>query len=117
MAFPMDQMSQEQAMDAMLNGFFNHEATPSILGLQVPNFVSSNSNLLTTAQSSGLNSRYNVLLGIIEELKKDVRPTYAGSKTSAERLKRNINLARLEIRNCMQELERVDQQQHQQQNQ
>lgn len=105
----MDQLSQEQAMDVMLNGFFNHEATPSILGLQVPNFVAANSTLLNNAQSTGLQARYNVLLGIIEELKKDIRPTYAGSKTSAERLKRNINLARIEIRNCMQELERCEQ--------
>lgn len=102
----MDQPSQEQAMDMMLNGYINHEATPSILGLQVPNFVSSNSTILNNAHLNGLQARYNVLLGIIEELKKDVRPTYAGSKTSAERLKRNINLARIEIRNCMQELER-----------
>jgi len=93
-------------MDMMMNGFFNHEATPSILGLQVPNFTSTNNNLLENAQSTGLQARYNFLLGIIEELKKDVRPTYAGSKTSAERLKRNINLARIEIRNCMQELDR-----------
>lgn len=105
----MDQLSQEQAMDVMFNGSFNHEATPSILGLQVPNFVSTNSTLLNNAQSTGLQAKYNVLLGIVEELKKDVRPTYAGSKTSAERLKRNINLARIEIRNCMQELERCDQ--------
>lgn len=105
----MDQLNQEQAIDVMLNGLFNHEATPSLLGLQVPNFVITNSNLLNNAQPQGLQSRYNLLLGIIEELKKDVRPTYAGSKTSAERLKRNINLARIEIRNCMQELERCDQ--------
>lgn len=96
-------------MDILLNGFYNHEATPSILGLQVPNFVTANSNILNNAQSPGLHARYNLLLGIIEELKKDIRPTYAGSKTSAERLKRNINLARIEIRNCMQELERCDQ--------
>lgn len=102
----MEQMSQEQAMDMMFNGFFNHEASPSILGLQVPGFTSSNMNLLNSGQPSGIQARYNVLLGMIEELKKDVRPTYAGSKISAERLKRNINIARIEIRNCMQELER-----------
>lgn len=95
-------------MDLLLNGFFNHEASPSILSLQVPNFTVANTNILNNVQSSGLQARYNVLLGIIEELKKDIRPTYAGSKISAERLKRNINLARMEIRNCMQELERCD---------
>lgn len=90
------------------DGFFNYEATPSILGLQVPNFIPVNSTLLSSAQATGLQGRYNVLLGIIEELKKDVRATYAGSKISAERLKRNINLARIEIRTCMQELERCE---------
>lgn len=102
------QFPQDQIMDVMFNGSFNHEATPSILGLQLPNFISTNSNLLNNAQSAGLQARYSVLLGIVEEIKKDVRPTYAGSKTTAERLKRNINLARMEIRNCMQELERVN---------
>lgn len=101
----------------MLNGFINHEATPSILGLQVPNFVATNNTLINNAQSTGFQARYNVLLGIIEELKKDIRPTYAGSKTAAERLKRNITFARYEIRNCMQELERYGDQQHLQQHQ
>lgn len=88
--------------------FFNHEGTPSILGLQVPNFVSANSNLLNNSQSSGIQARYNVLLGLIEELKKDIRPTYVNSKTSAERLKRNINLARIEIRHCLQEIDKLN---------
>ena len=62
---------QDSSMDMMLNGFFNHEATPSILGLQVPNYAPVNSNLLNNAQSAGLQARYNVLLGVIEEMKKD----------------------------------------------
>ena len=32
--------------------------------------------------------RYTQLLAVIEEIGKDIRPTYAGSKSSAERLKR-----------------------------
>lgn len=86
-----------------------HEATSSILGMQAPSFVGFNTTPYNT-QASGLLERYEVLLSIIEELKKDVRPTYAGSKTSAERLKRNINMARIEIRNCMQELDKQQQQ-------
>lgn len=105
----MNELPPDQTLDIMMNGFFNHEATPSILGLQVPNYVAQNNNLLNNnAQTVGLQARYNVLLAVIEELKKDIKPTYAGSKTSAERLKRNINLARIEIRNCMQELERIN---------
>lgn len=98
---------QDQAMELLMNGFYN-EATPSILGLQVPNFALANNNLPSNTQAVGLQSRYNILLNMIEELKKDVRPTYACSKTSAERLKRNINLARVEIRNCIMELERCN---------
>lgn len=106
---------QEQAMDILMNGFYN-ETTPSILGLQVPNFALSNNSHPSGNQAVGLQSRYNLLLNMIEELKKDIRPCYACSKMSAERLKRNINLARVEIRNCIMELERcsVDGQQSKQ---
>ena len=33
-------------------------------------------------------TRYNELLRVIEELGKDVKPTYAGSKNAAERLRK-----------------------------
>ncbi|KAI4457079.1 deleted in oral cancer 1/cdk2-associated protein 1 [Holotrichia oblita] len=39
-------------------------------------------------------SKYAQLLGVIEEMGKEVRPTYAGSRSSAERLKRGIVHAR-----------------------
>lgn len=84
-----------------------HDATSSILGLQAPSFVGFNTTPYNT-QASGLQARFELLLNIIEDLKRDVRPTYAGSKTSAERLKRNINFARIEIRNCMQELDKQE---------
>ena len=35
-------------------------------------------------------TRYNELLRIIEELGKDVKPTYAGSKNAAERLRKGM---------------------------
>ncbi|KAK0416054.1 hypothetical protein QR680_012269 [Steinernema hermaphroditum] len=40
-------------------------------------------------------SKYNQLLAVIEELGKDIRPTYAGNKICAERLKRNLIHARI----------------------
>ena len=52
-------------------------------------------------------SKYSQLLGVIEEMGKDVRPTYSGNKTSAERLKRNIMHARILIRECLMECERI----------
>ena len=51
-------------------------------------------------------SKYAQLLAVIEELGKDIRPTYAGSKSSAERLKRGIVHARILVRECLMETER-----------
>lgn len=51
-------------------------------------------------------SKYTQLLAVIEELGRDIRPTYAGSKSSAERLKRGIVHARILVRECLMETER-----------
>lgn len=51
-------------------------------------------------------SKYGELLAIIEELGKEIRPTYAGSKTSMERLKRGIIHAKGLVRECLVETER-----------
>uniref|UniRef100_A0A7E4V9V8 BHLH domain-containing protein n=1 Tax=Panagrellus redivivus TaxID=6233 RepID=A0A7E4V9V8_PANRE len=55
-------------------------------------------------------SKYNHLLLIIEELNKDIRPTYAGNRNCAERLKRGLNHAKVLIRECQLELEKLDKQ-------
>ncbi|XP_058014317.1 cyclin-dependent kinase 2-associated protein 1 isoform X3 [Ahaetulla prasina] len=65
-------------------------------------------------QGSGSNqvpqSKYAELLTIIEELGKEIRPTYAGSKSAMERLKRGKSLgiihARGLVRECLAETER-----------
>ncbi|XP_033729943.1 cyclin-dependent kinase 2-associated protein 2-like [Pecten maximus] len=51
-------------------------------------------------------SKYTQLLSVIEEMGRDIRPTYAGSKTSSERLKRGIVHARILVRECLMECER-----------
>lgn len=43
-------------------------------------------------------SKYQQLLSVIQEMGKDLRPTYSGSKTSAERFKRGIAQARILLR-------------------
>lgn len=43
---------------------------------------------------------------VIEEMGKDIRPTYSGSRSSAERLKRTIVTARILVRECLLETER-----------
>ena len=71
---------------------------------------------MSTAAATGANaggaldpqsqSKYQQLLSVIEEMSKDIRPTYAGSKSSAERLKRGIVYARILVRECLVETER-----------
>ncbi|XP_077298097.1 cyclin-dependent kinase 2-associated protein 1-like [Arctopsyche grandis] len=51
-------------------------------------------------------SKYAQLLAVIEEMGKDVRPSYSGSRSSAERLKRGIVNARILVRECLMETER-----------
>jgi len=51
--------------------------------------------------------KYEDLVGVIEELGKDVRPTYAGSKSASERLKRGLQHARQLVRECQVEGEKV----------
>ncbi len=55
-------------------------------------------------------SKYSQLLAVLEELGKDVRPSYAGSKSSAERLKRGIAHARMLVREALVEVERASRQ-------
>ena len=58
------------------------------------------------ANSSQPQSKYSSLLAVIEEMSRDIRPSYAGNKTSSERLKRSIVHARILVRECLMECER-----------
>ncbi|XP_040210457.1 cyclin-dependent kinase 2-associated protein 2-like [Rana temporaria] len=49
---------------------------------------------------------YSDLLSVIEEMGREIRPTYAGSKSAMERLKRGIIHARALVRECLAETER-----------
>ncbi|KAK0162020.1 hypothetical protein PV327_008397 [Microctonus hyperodae] len=49
--------------------------------------------------------KYSQLLALIEELGRNIRLTYAGSRTSAERLKVGIMQARMLVRDCLLETE------------
>lgn len=51
-------------------------------------------------------SKYAQLLAVLEEMARDLRPSYAGSRSSAERLKRGIVHARVLVRECLLETER-----------
>lgn len=51
-------------------------------------------------------SRYQQLLGIIDEMGRDIRTSYLNNKNSVERLKRAIGSARILVRDCQLECER-----------
>jgi hypothetical protein len=51
-------------------------------------------------------TKYVQLLNVIEEMGKDIKPTYAGNKNSAERLRRAIASARILVRECQLECDR-----------
>lgn len=65
--------------------------------------ASSSSATATNQNSPG---KYSELLAVIEELGKDIRPTYAGSKNAAERLKKGIMHARVLVRECLVETDK-----------
>jgi hypothetical protein len=73
--------------------------TPTSLPSVLP--MSTNGALDPASQT-----KYQQLLSVIEEMSKDIRPCYAGSKSSAERLKRGIVYARILVRECLVEAER-----------
>lgn len=86
--------------------------TPTQNGISVHanNLAAVSSNAVSASQLAALDpqsqSKYQQLLSVIEEMSKDIRPTYAGSKSSAERLKRGIVYARILVRECLVETER-----------
>lgn len=79
-----------------LGSLYGQAALPGLPG-------SSNSS---SANGPAQSSKYTQLLAVIEEIGKDIRPTYAGSKSSAERLKRGIVHARILVREALMEAER-----------
>ncbi|XP_046643620.1 cyclin-dependent kinase 2-associated protein 1-like [Daphnia pulicaria] len=72
----------------------------------VPDPDSNSSSGALQNQQQVPQSKYAQLLAVIEDMGKDIRPTYAGSKSSAERLKRGIVHARILVRECLLETER-----------
>ncbi|XP_031558218.1 cyclin-dependent kinase 2-associated protein 1-like [Actinia tenebrosa] len=68
--------------------------------------VSSSSSISPNQNLQVSQSKYGELLAVIEEIGKDIRPTYAGSKNASERLKKGIMHARALVRECLIETER-----------
>merc|ERR1712029_1019877 len=78
----------------------NNTRTPTPNGIpqSLSAAAASNSGSGAGALDPQSQSKDQQLLSVIEEMSKDIRPTYAGSKSSAERLKRGIVYARILVR-------------------
>lgn len=61
---------------------------------------------LQQQRPSAPQSKYAELLAVIEDMGRDIRPTYAGSRTATERLRRGITHAKALVRECLAETER-----------
>jgi len=83
-----------------------HSFPGGVPTLLTPSQMSSLAISPVQQSSANSTSKYAQLLQVIEELGKDIRPTYSGSKSSAERLKRGIIHARILVRECLIETER-----------
>ena len=56
---------------------------------------------IQTDDQVNLVNKYGQLLSVIQEMSRDLRPMYTGSRTSIERFKRNITTARSLVTECM----------------
>lgn len=88
----------QAAAQAAQNAIFQQQAMAAIDPLLSSQSFSSNI-------PSGI-SKYAQLLMVIEEMGRDIRPSYSGSRSSAERLKRGIVHARILVRECLMETEK-----------
>ncbi|XP_069611994.1 cyclin-dependent kinase 2-associated protein 1 isoform X1 [Ranitomeya imitator] len=94
--------STSMASSAQYRQLLNDYGPPSLGYTQLPSPMI----LQGTSSNQVPQSKYAELLLIIEELGKEIRPTYAGSKSAMERLKRGIIHARGLVRECLAETER-----------
>ncbi|UJR25467.1 hypothetical protein I4U23_006814 [Adineta vaga] len=112
---PPPQQQQQQSPASSSRPILNPAAPINIVqssSPQLPNSSLVHKPQLTAPIPSVVQSRhihqskYGQLLNIIEEMGKDIKPTYAGNKNSAERLRRAIASARILVRECQLECDR-----------
>ena len=108
----LNQMANNPKIAAAMLQHLGNQGSSSI----PPNssLSSTSTNNSHTLQQSGPSSnnlkmnqtRYQQLLGIIDDMGKEIRTCYSGNKNSIERLKRNIASARILVKDCQIECDR-----------
>ena len=94
----------QQQMIGQLSPSVNNLVSTTRVSADITTPMTSVNNMQSSNNSSL--SKYAQLLAVIEEMGRDLRPTYSGSRSSAERLKRGIVHARILVRECLLETER-----------
>lgn len=61
--------------------------------------------VFSAAEEGNVQSKYSQLLAVIQEMSRDIRPAYAGSKSSIERLKRDLVQARTLVKESLVEID------------
>ncbi|XP_071849286.1 uncharacterized protein [Apostichopus japonicus] len=83
-----------------------HHQPQAQVQAQVQAQATAQHQFLTAGRPSAPQSKYADLLVVIEDMGRDIRPTYAGSRMATERLKRGIVHAKSLVRECLAETER-----------
>uniref|UniRef100_A0A1A9WZG3 Uncharacterized protein n=1 Tax=Glossina brevipalpis TaxID=37001 RepID=A0A1A9WZG3_9MUSC len=80
--------------------------TQTSANITIPMTSAANLPSATAPDACSNLNKYDQLLAVIAEMARDLRPTYTGSRSATERLKRGIVHARILVRECIMELER-----------
>ncbi|RNA12905.1 cyclin-dependent kinase 2-associated 1-like [Brachionus plicatilis] len=110
----LNQMATNPKMAAAMMQHFGNQGSPSLPASSSLSTTSANNShhLQSASSASSTNnvkmnqSRYQQLLGIIDDMGKEIRTCYSGNKNSIERLKRNIASARILVKDCQIECDR-----------
>lgn len=97
----MQQQQQQRQKQDQMNRLLAESASLTVNNLGQSAYQSQ----VQSQQANGL-GKYAQLLAVIEEMGRDIRPTYANGRSSMERLKRSIIHAKVLVRECLMETER-----------
>ena len=99
--------SQAPPLSAPSNHLPSHGSSSSLASANtyMPS-ASNNNNNNNASHGKSTNANYQKLLQMIDEISKDIKPSYLGNKNSTERLKRAVASARILIKDCQVECER-----------
>ncbi|XP_074598663.1 uncharacterized protein LOC141853279 [Brevipalpus obovatus] len=97
-----------QTLVAQYQNFLNTNAPTLVMtSSNIPLYPGCNQGAMPVPNQTNSNGnstpKYTQLLAVFEEMNKDIRPIYAGSKTAAERFKRGILYSRLLIKDLIDE--------------